>query len=321
MAVPNDTTRFDTAFLVIWLLITAALCVMVVLRRITIANHVRSFLPFDARTLSYVFTFLQLCVFVFILAALAENSWAYSGGRGWIKIGLVQSRNAADHTLRDNGDCNYGDDGLDNWCRTTKAAGAFVLIFGIIVIFIAFILLLLSCFALAGRSLPALNSLGAHVPVLALLQFVLLLGMVMVWAVSGYDNLHQAFRGISLGASWALIFVAMVLSIFMAMWYSDGAPTATSAAAVAGGHAAHRTSQPPAFSGSGQTGGGRDVEAQRHAQMQHQQQQPHYVQHQQPQHLHQQQPPPVQPQFSEQQGRPEGYATQAYPPPPPPPQY
>jgi len=230
MGVPNDSTRFATAFLVFWIIVTVVLMVLAVTRRLSIPNFLKGIIP--GNIVVPLMAFFQLCNFALLLAALAENSWTYRPfPGGWVKLGLVQSRTSLDNTLTDNGDCDTGDDGEKNYCNTGKAAGAFVLIFGLIAIVISFILLLIVGLAAAGRSLPQLNFLSAQVPLMALLQFICVQGMLMIWAVVAHVNLHEADSGMELGASWALCFVVTVLSFITAMHYSEGVGAATAAPA------------------------------------------------------------------------------------------
>ena len=118
--------------------------------------------------------------------------------------------------------------GWKDWCGTIRAAGAFVILFGIIGIIVAFGLLIVSALSLLG--IGAINPALAFVPIMANLQWVCFLGIVMIWGVSGHgplaefynDQLQSVGAKVHLGASWALAFIVMVFGVVVAFFFSGG---------------------------------------------------------------------------------------------------
>jgi len=226
-SVPNDTTRFELAWLIIWILLTTALLALVVMRRLVVPQ-----LPLfkgGARTWSIIFGALQFVLFVLLLACLAENSWTYYSRKvtvgfsqtttEWVKFGLAGSRSKGDSS-NTRYDCSAVASSVRTYCRTYQTAGAFTLIFGLFAIFSAFFLLLVSAVTLLGKTVgPMVHLL---VPQVALVQFLCLQAMVLIWGVSGHDLIKQANSNVDLGASWALCFVCCVFAIPAALFYAHG---------------------------------------------------------------------------------------------------
>jgi len=208
--------------------LSVTLLALVALRRV----HVPNLLKGDLRKLSLIAGITQFVLFVLLLAALANNVWSkydvsVPTGFGtttsiWYHFGLTSASSRGD-TGGTNYDCGDVDSSIRTVCRTYKAAGAFTLIFGLLAIFSAFFLLVVATLTLLGKEISAVVR-YAHplVPMVALIQFVALQAMVLIWGVSGHDLLKQQFTDLEIGASWALCFVACVLSIGTAIFYSQG---------------------------------------------------------------------------------------------------
>lgn len=204
---------------IIWILVTVLLLALIFLRKLALPNVIPRSIPFAV----YIFAFLQLCVFVFDLAALAADMWSVTDfrGSGNAAFGVTgtHDKDGSGHYQK-YADCR-GTDDVKNLCGTAKAAGAFTLIFGLLGVFAALFATIAVIAAALGKSTP----IDAWVSVLVNVEWVCALAQVMIWGVS-FHNLYVQVLGsdsfIKLGASWALAFVSMILGIICAMYYAGG---------------------------------------------------------------------------------------------------
>jgi len=246
---PNSTTKFDLAFLIIWILLTIVLMILNGLRKLSLPNILQPKLP--GATFTYVFAFLQLAMWVFLLAALAADQWSqysFPFGGGTFYYGVVAEHNSGSSTTYS---CSgtQGNDNI-NLCNTPVAAGAWTLIFGLITIFVSFFLTLIVLFSALNQSF--LNAFKVHVPCLALFQLIGFIAMMMIWGISAHNVVYLesgSDNNLTLGASWALIVVDVLLGIPVALYFAAGVGAT---GAISSGPASAGTSQAASAQSSGQ---------------------------------------------------------------------
>jgi len=233
----NDTTRFLLAFLIIWLVLSTALLVMAFLGKLALPPILTPYVKGN-KYATYGWIFLQFCVWVFLLAALAADQWSKMANTGpWPTIYAgVTGTHTSDGGLYTEYDCsNQGDS-----CRTPKAAGAFTLIFGLIcILFVSTPLTMHAIISAANISIPSLEKILAKIKQFSTqlwnAQWICLQAMVFLWSVcvQGMSDELSNPNFYELGASWALAFVALILALALAMVFGDG--MTTNATAPAGG--------------------------------------------------------------------------------------
>lgn len=151
------------------------LLVLVVLRKLLLPPLIKG----QEKYFAIIFAFLQLCVFVFNLTALANDSWSETAGAAGSSgsYGVTRFHEKGNQSnYASYGDCQ-GDTDQKNMCGTYKAAGAFTLIFGLVGVISSLLLLISVGASLLGKATP----LDAWVAVLANIDWVCALAQVMIW--------------------------------------------------------------------------------------------------------------------------------------------
>lgn len=90
---PNDSTKFEVAWLIFWILLSTVLIVLAALRKLTLPNIIKG-----DKIFSMIFAFLQLVIFVLFLALLAHDQWSIykvssNFGNFWLAYGVTSSKN------------------------------------------------------------------------------------------------------------------------------------------------------------------------------------------------------------------------------------
>lgn len=215
----NSTTKFELAFLVIWLLVAVALLVLVVLRKLKLPNFLHG-----NKYWSMAFAALQAVIFVLLLVALAVDSWSYASNNfGFssfsIDYGLVRYRGNG-FSRQNNCDGWTSDD--KTACQTAVAAGALTLIFGLIAIFVSFALTIIVALSLFG--VRQVDPAKPFVDILANVQWICMLTMVILWGVAAHDVYKQLGGTVDrLGDSWILAMVDTIFAIGSAFFFAGGA--------------------------------------------------------------------------------------------------
>jgi len=199
----TDTTKFCLAWLIIWIIVTVALAVLAVLKMV-------KFPALFPSNLKIVFAVLQLAIFALFLAAMADDTWSSKNGFG---LGVTGGHDAdkPGNNYNKYSSSGLGGDDLD-FFNTVITAGAFTLIFGVLACIVSLVLLIGVGADAAGKAMA-----GIPVPLLGNLQWIFMMGSMMIWAVSAQGALNGASSAWTtkpdLGNSWILCFVAMVLAL------------------------------------------------------------------------------------------------------------
>jgi len=229
MSVPPDSnTKFDLAWMIMWIILSAVLMALVAVRKLTVPNLVTG-LPLFA----YLFAVLELVIWVFLLAALAADQWSMGSTAGHtLYLGVVNFRrsdgsNVISYNSEQSFVCPPGSDqDWKNLCGTVRTAGAFTLIFGLITVILSSVITLVVGLALAGQT--HLSMLDQHVPMMSLLQLVGTQAIMMIWGVGGNDVIRLLVDGyglgitVTVGSSWVLVLIAFFISIPAALYYAGG---------------------------------------------------------------------------------------------------
>jgi len=212
----GSTSQFEIFFLILWICISLALIALVVLRKLTLPNFIQG----DKR-MTGVFALLQLIIFVLLLAALATDSWSHLNVPGG-SISFGVAREHGSYGVDKTYSCD-GYSGSDkSACYTVIAAGAFTLIFGLIAIFTSFILTIIVIASFFG--LNQIEPAKPFVDILANIQWICLLAMLMIWSVSGHDELKQinSSNVDRIGDSWILCLVTTICAVAAALFFAGG---------------------------------------------------------------------------------------------------
>lgn len=214
----TDTGKFTVAWLIFWILLTVILCALALLNKFKYPAPAMAGHP---NVIPYLFAFLQLVVWVLILAAVAHDVWSTDDPENvaWGTIG-VRGPPIDESGDVHRYDCSSGmtDDQL-MLCQTLIASAAWTLIFGIFAVFVSLALTIHAIMACFSKSTPL------SAPVLGNLQWILILASVIIWSVCAdvgidADYVGHGLADVELGSSWVLALVSLILAFIVNLHFS-----------------------------------------------------------------------------------------------------